>query len=605
MDIHAKISEWNGLEKPFLVYYDAIDILSVALYQIRENITTFSEQELEVLRKIHLYTLEAYLNLAPKYRNPKQLEERTYFNDMTGLLARHNLALLENNPTTYDQKKADGTFKDIKEEIKQNPRYKLYSLNRVFPSNSLSESVYQQYEKLVNVFSFFPEFYEISSKKALDVDLEAYSKDLDLQSLIKSLVDTITTVPTQRDLDNCFYYIKEFGETEKSHEETLSVLFSRLIEKTKTCIELLSRFCNGGAKSSRKPTNSKRLGLTNSNVSNIIYGKSREKMIAEAKKTPYYLTTYTPDRIKEDQANLIAKWAMDTVVVKSDKKVFGSLAVMHIVPKEELSLEPQKEVKPITSSPVGNFDWFVWSTVQTNLKDFLGEKVEINFLANAFSVVDRHRGESGYTKSLLSSLVRLSNTWILHEYYEGTKKITIVEPLLSCSFVKERDLITGEEHEFFELHTVSEFYEKAEKLNQIMSFDEKLFKIEYYDKEGILTKLTQTKATASVVAHLLEHIYRFKYYYEHPRKTKDGKEEERGKHYNKILFETLFDLLEADDRVKKLRWGRRIEGCFQYWKSLNYIDYEIERKANQRGKSYDYILLKYPEAPEDTPKLSS
>ena len=138
-----------------------------------------------------------------------------------------------------------------------------------------------------------------------------------------------------------------------------------------------------------------------------------------------------------------------------------------------------------------------------------------------------------------------------------------------------------------------------------MSFDEKLFKIEYYDKEGILTKLTQTKATASLVAHLLEHIYRFKYYYEHPRKTKDGKEEERGKHYNKILFETLFDLLEADDRVKKLRWGRRIEGCFQYWKSLNYIDYEIERKANQRGKSYDYILLKYPEAPEDTPKLSS
>lgn len=601
MNIHEQIAKWNSTDRRFWVYFDAIDILDTALYQKRENITDFSEQELDVLRKLHLYSLEVSIHIAPMYRNPEQLEGRIYFHEFSDFLSKHNLALLEKNPKTYDKYTTEGTFKDIRGEIAKNPKDKLFSLNRVLPSNSLAESIYQQYEKLINVFIYFSEFYEISSKKAIEIALSEHSGDLSVKDLMTSMLAQITAIPTEKELYNCFYYIKEFGETEESHEKTISVLFSRLIDRTKTSIKILSNFCKSGTKSSIKPKNANRLGLTNNNVSSIVFGKTREKMIAEEKKTYYYLTTYTPDRIKEDQAGLIAKWAMETVV-KSDKKVMGALAVMKRV---EDGLPEEQTVMPVTSSPVGNFDWFVWSTIQTNLKNFLDQKIDICHLANSFSVIERQRGESEYTKDLASSLISLSNTWILHKYKEGTKEITIAEPLLSCSFIKEEDLITGEVHEYFVLNTISEFYERAEKVNQIMSFDEKLFKIEYYDKDGILTKLAQTKTTASLVIHLLEHIYRFKYYYEHPRKTKDGKDEKRGSYYNTISFETLYDLVGADDRVKKLRWGRRIEGCFQYWKSLNYIDCDIVKKANQRGKSYDYILLKYPEAPEDTPKLSS
>ena len=260
-----------------------------------------------------------------------------------------------------------------------------------------------------------------------------------------------------------------------------------------------------------------KLVKTNNNQSNVVFGRTREKMIAEAKKTYYYSTTLTPDRIKEDQAQLISKWAKETVF-KADKKVMGYLAVMKRVPKEEqLDL-----ITPLTSSPVGFSDWDTWSIVHSNLKDHIDEKFDIKYLTKSFSISDRQKKENEYSRDFISSIGLLSNTWIIYRYNEGTKEVTFAEPLLSCNLLKERDKITGEEHEYFILTSVCKFYERAEQLNQVMSFDEKLFKIEYYDKDGVLVKLAQTTKNMTLITHLLEHIYKFKYYYENPRKIKES-----------------------------------------------------------------------------------
>lgn len=576
MTTNELIEHWKLSESPEMNFYDAIDILDNSISEIRSGVPYTDEQLLD-LRGIHLFTIQISLGISSTYQSFDSMNGRKTFHDLSYLISKYELPCIsgiENEKVDIVKKNTYGDcgigYKDT-------------------DTNALKDI-----EERIALFKEQREYLLSSTGKTTDHILYTESDS--------SLDDCITSLGliSSRDIYSCYFYIPEIRETDLYLNSALSKILQKAESKINQITKLIDALENQ-RKKDKQIKKANKLVKTNNNQSNVVFGRTREKMIAEAKKTHYYLTTLTPDRIKSDQAYLVSKWAKETVF-KTDKKVMGSLAVMKRVKD---GLPEEQTVMPVTSSPVGYFDWDIWSIVHSNLKDHINEKVDINHLTKSFSISDRQKKENEYSKAFISSISLLSNTWIIYRYNEGIKEVTFAEPLLSCNLAKERDRTTGEEKEFFILTSVCKFYERAEQLNQVMSFDEKLFKIEYYDKNGILVKLAHTPKNMTLITHLLEHIYKFKYYYENPRKNKDATDEDDAKRYKKIKFDTLFDLVEVNNRKSKLSYGRKVEGCFQYWKSLNYIDCDIVKKASQRGKSYDYILLKYPEAPEDTPKLSS
>ena len=57
-------------------YYDAIDILDKALYEIRENNVIFSEEDKETLRYFHKFTLAVSLHLLQPYKDINKIKNR-------------------------------------------------------------------------------------------------------------------------------------------------------------------------------------------------------------------------------------------------------------------------------------------------------------------------------------------------------------------------------------------------------------------------------------------------------------------------------------------------------------------------------------------------
>lgn len=573
MTTNELIEHWKSSESPEKNFYDAIDLLDNSISEIRSGVPYTDDQLLD-LRGIHLFTIQISLGLSSTYQSFDSMNGRKTFHDLAYLISKYELPCISG-------------IESEKEDIVKNNIYGDSGIGYKDTDTNALKNI----EERITLFKEQREYLLSSTDKTTDY-ISYTESDSSLDDCITSL-----GLISSRDIYSCYFYIPEIKETDLY----LNSVLNKILQKSEAKINQITKLLNALENQTKKDKQIKKankLVKTNNNQSNVVFGRTREKMIAEEKKTHYYLTTLTPDRIKTDQAYLVSKWAKETVF-KTDKKVMGSLAVMKRVKD---GLPSEQTVVPVTSSPVGYFDWDTWSIVHSNLKDHINEKVDINHLTKSFSISDRQKKENEYSKAFISSIGLLSNTWIIYRYNEGTKEVTFAEPLLSCNLAKERDEITGEEKEFFILTSVCKFYERAEQLNQVMSFDEKLFKIEYYDKDGILVKLAQTPKNMTLITHLLEHIYKFKYYYENPRKNKAATDEDDAKRYNKIKFDTLFDLVGVNNRKSKLSYGRKVEGCFQYWKSLNYIDYEIVKIAKQRGKSYDYILLKYP---DNMPSFSS
>lgn len=577
MNLKTKLDKWSSSLDTNKELFASVDLLGEALSLMEQESYSFNEYELSILRDIHLYIVRFTLGIGKGVWTFEKDGAAFYVRDLRDLIHTFNFKCISFNPINYEL----NLFKKATLNVKFPDDFSnKYGLSKTLDEDSLSYEVYQRYSRISDI----QHYYNSSNEVAFYIFEKAKIDE-------KSPIIKFTFV-TQEDLLSSYFFCPQIGETEDDHEKLLNSFFSELEEKLLRELDALnSVLALKKAKEKEKFKSSEKLVLTNSNVSNIIFGKTREKMIAEARKTPYYLTTYSPDRLKEEKAQIIADWAKETVF-KADKKVLGQLAVMKTIPQEEqLDL-----VKPLTTSPVGDFDWYVWSSVHSNLKTLLNVEIELPQLRNAFSVSERQYGVTEYSKAFDSSIGLLSHTWILYKYMDGTQEITVAEPLLSCKLIKKRDQLTGKEKEYIILTSMSKFYERAESLNQVVSFHEDLFKIQY-EEDGVKKKLAQTKNTVILISHLMEHISKFKYFQEHKKRNKNpnGDNKKTEDNFNKISFNTLFELTKADNRKKRHDIAKRVEHCLSYWKTLGFIDYSIRMKKDSAGGiPYDHIILFNP-----------
>lgn len=577
MSFKTRLENWASSFDSSKNLFSSLWLLEDCLGLINLGGYSFSDQELSIMRDIHTYSMRFLLGIGKGTWTDQEDGTASYDLELSDLIHKFKFRCLSFNPINYELNlhKKDSLNLKISDDFSNK-----YGLSKTLDENSLSYEVYQQYTRISDIQNYYNTSSEVAFYLFKKVNREKENPILNF-----------TFVPPE-DLLSCYFFCPQIGETEEDHEKLLHSLFSELEEKLIGELDSINTILSSKKNNERRKFKpSEKLVLTNNNASSIVFGKTREKMIPEARKTPYYSTTYTPDRLIEEKAQIIADWAKETVF-KADKKVLGHLAVMKTISKEE-----QIElVKPLTTSPVGDFDWYVWSSIHSNLKNLLNEKVEMRALRNSFSVSERQYGVTKYSEAFDTSAGLLSHTWILYKYIDGKKEVTVAEPLLSCKIIKEKDQETGAEKEYFILSSMSMFYERAEQSNQVISFHEDLFKIEY-EEDGEKKKLAQTKNTVRLVNYLLEHISKFKYFQEHKNKRSKESEEpkKREDNFNKISFETLFKLTNADTRKKRHDIVERVKHCLDYWKSLDYIDYGIRmKKEGAGGTQYDYIILFNP-----------
>lgn len=525
-----------------ITYYDAIDILDKALFEIRGNNVSFSDNDKDALRSLHELTLAVSLHLLPPYQDINALKKRTVFNDLPYLIAKYKLPFL----------------KDIEED------------------SEFLETSKHIYDAIIS-----GEFRDNQNYSTYVKDLILNSKNVDGTSK-DFLIDNIdNAVLSRADIVACYSFIEDIGETEEEYKHRF---FKFLKAKQLRLKKLFDE-----AEINQKPRKPKKLVTPNNNPSKKVFGKSNQKTNIKENDTPYYSVPGTSDEILEYRSLISTTFAKD-IKVKDTKTLTGQLALV-------TSISDQKErYKPMISAPLNSFDMYVYSNTIACLRDYISTKVDIDLLLTSFSGTDRIREETDFTRSFVNSLMKMRSTSVFFEYKTKNKTVSILEPILSFTLTKETNDKTGKEKRYITLHKMPEFFEWAESLNQVISIPDKLFRIEY-KKNGKISKLRQTKRNTLLINHLLEHISNFRYFFENKNK-KEEEEKESPERFSKILFETLYEIAEAKTKEERRDVSEIIEHCLEYWKECNLVDYRIETEAATGGRRYIAINLFYPKNPQ-------
>ena len=528
-------------------YYDAIDILDKALYEIRENNVIFSEEDKETLRYFHKFTLAVSLHLLQPYKDINKIKNRTVFNDLPFLIAKYKLPFLKD-------------IEDDKDFLETSKLIYEGTVSGEFRNN-------QDYST------------PIKDQILKDKNLDGHSRSLFLDNIDIAVL-------SRTDIAACYSFIEDIGETYEQHRIDFFKLLKTKQLKLKKLFDVASK-----NQKTKKPD---KLVSPNNNPSWKVFGKSNSKL--KENETPYFSVTYTQEELLESRSLISTNFARD-ITVKDTKTLTGQLALMSSVDR---SIQ-QERVKPMLSAPLSNFDRYVYSNTVACLRNYINKKVEVDLLLTSFSGTDRIREETDFTRSFVNSLTKMRSTSVFFEYRTKTKIVSILEPLLSFTLKKEIDAKTGKEKNYIILHKMPEFFEWAESLKQVISIPEKLFRVEYKKnaKDEKTSRLRQTKRNTLLLNHLLEHISNFRYYFEN-KKLKDGEEEDSPERFSKILFETLCEVTETKTKDEKRELPFTIEHCFKYWQKCNLVDYKFEWEDAKGGRRLVAIHLFYPEDPRLT-----
>lgn len=525
-------------------YYDAIDILDKALYEIRENNVIFSEEDKETLRYFHKFTLAVSLHLLQPYKDINKIKNRTVFNDLPFLIAKYKLPFLKD-------------IEDDKDFLETSKLIYEGTVSGEFRNN-------QDYST------------PIKDQIIKDKNLDGHSRSLFLDNIDIAVL-------SRTDIAACYSFIEDIGETYEQHRIDFFKLLKTKQLKLKKLFDVASK-----NQKTKKPD---KLVSPNNNPSWKVFGKSNSKL--KENETPYFSVTYTQEELLESRSLISTNFARD-ITVKDTKTLTGQLALMSSVDR---SIQ-QERAKPMLSAPLSNFDRYVYSNTVACLRNYINKKVEVDLLLTSFSGTDRIREETDFTRSFVNSLTRMRSTSVFFEYRTKNKIVSILEPLLSFTLKKEIDAKTGKEKNYIILHKMPEFFEWAESLKQVISIPEKLFRVEY-KKNGKTSRLRQTKRNTLLLNHLLEHISNFRYYFEN-KKLKDSEEEDSPERFSKILFETLYEVAEVKTKEERRDVSDIIEHCFEYWKKCNLIDYKPEWEDAKGGRRLIAMHLFYPEDPRLT-----
>ena len=522
-------------------YYDAIDILDKALYEIRENNVIFSEEDKETLRYFHKFTLAVSLHLLQPYKDINKIKNRTVFNDLPFLIAKYKLPFLKD-------------IEDDKDFLETSKLIYEGTVSGEFRNN-------QDYST------------PIKDQILKDKNLDGHSRSLFLDNIDIAVL-------SRTDIAACYSFIEDIGETYEQHRIDFFKLLKTKQLKLKKLFDVASK-----NQKTKKPD---KLVSPNNNPSWKVFGKSNSKL--KENETPYFSVTYTQEELLESRSLISTNFARD-ITVKDTKTLTGQLALMSSVDR---SIQ-QERAKPMLSAPLSNFDRYVYSNTVACLRNYINKKVEVDLLLTSFSGTDRIREETDFTRSFVNSLTRMRSTSVFFEYRTKNKIVSILEPLLSFTLKKEIDAKTGKEKNYIILHKMPEFFEWAESLKQVISIPEKLFRVEY-KKNGKTSRLRQTKRNTLLLNHLLEHISNFRYYFEN-KKLKDSEEEDSPERFSRILFETLYEVAEVKTKEERRDVSDIIEHCFEYWKECNLIDYKPEWEDAKGGRRLIAMQLFYPKDP--------
>lgn len=522
-------------------YYDAIDILDKALYEIRENNVIFSEEDKETLRYFHKFTLAVSLHLLQPYKDINKIKNRTVFNDLPFLIAKYKLPFLKD-------------IEDDKDFLETSKLIYEGTVSGEFRNN-------QDYST------------PIKDQILKDKNLDGHSRSLFLDNIDIAVL-------SRTDIAACYSFIEDIGETYEQHRIDFFKLLKTKQLKLKKLFDVASK-----NQKTKKPD---KLVSPNNNPSWKVFGNSNSKL--KENETPYFSVTYTQEELLESRSLISTNFARD-ITVKDTKTLTGQLALMSSVDR---SIQ-QERAKPMLSAPLSNFDRYVYSNTVACLRNYINKKVEVDLLLTSFSGTDRIREETDFTRSFVNSLTRMRSTSVFFEYRTKNKIVSILEPLLSFTLKKEIDAKTGKEKNYIILHKMPEFFEWAESLKQVISIPEKLFRVEY-KKNGKTSRLRQTKRNTLLLNHLLEHISNFRYYFEN-KKLKDSEEEDSPERFSRILFETLYEVAEVKTKEERRDVSDIIEHCFEYWKECNLIDYKPEWEDAKGGRRLIAMQLFYPKDP--------
>lgn len=522
-------------------YYDAIDILDKALYEIRENNVIFSEEDKETLRYFHKFTLAVSLHLLQPYKDINKIKNRTVFNDLPFLIAKYKLPFLKD-------------IEDDKDFLETSKLIYEGTVSGEFRNN-------QDYST------------PIKDQILKDKNLDGHSRSLFLDNIDIAVL-------SRTDIAACYSFIEDIGETYEQHRIDFFKLLKTKLLKLKKLFDAASK-----NQKTKKPD---KLVSPNNNPSWKVFGKSNSKL--KENETPYFSVTYTQEELLESRSLISTNFARD-ITVKDTKTLTGQLALMSSVDR---SIQ-QERVKPMLSAPLSNFDRYVYSNTVACLRNYINKKVEVDMLLTSFSGTNRILEETDFTRSFVSSLTKMRGTSVFFEYRTKNKIVSILEPLLSFTLKKEKDAKTGKEKNYIILHKMPEFFEWAESLKQVISIPEKLFRVEY-KKNGKTSRLRQTKRNTLLLNHLLEHISNFRYYSEN-KKLKESEEEDSPERFSRILFETLYDVAEVKTKEERRDVSDIIEHCFEYWKECNLIDYKPEWEDAKGGRRLIAMNLSYPKDP--------
>lgn len=522
-------------------YYDAIDILDKALYEIRENNVIFSEEDKETLRYFHKFTLAVSLHLLQPYKDINKIKNRTVFNDLPFLIAKYKLPFLKD-------------IEDDKDFLETSKLIYEGTVSGEFRNN-------QDYST------------PIKDQILKDKNLDGHSRSLFLDNIDIAVL-------SRTDIAACYSFIEDIGETYEQHRIDFFKLLKTKQLKLKKLFDATSK-----NQKTKKPD---KLVSPNNNPSWKVFGKSNSKL--KENETPYFSVTYTQEELLESRSLISTNFARD-ITVKDTKTLTGQLALMSSVDR---SIQ-QERVKPMLSAPLSNFDRYVYSNTVACLRNYINKKVEVDMLLTSFSGTNRILEETDFTRSFVSSLTKMRGTSVFFEYRTKNKIVSILEPLLSFTLKKEKDAKTGKEKNYIILHKMPEFFEWAESLKQVISIPEKLFRVEY-KKNGKTSRLRQTKRNTLLLNHLLEHISNFRYYSEN-KKLKESEEEDSPERFSRILFETLYDVAEVKTKEERRDVSDIIEHCFEYWKECNLIDYKPEWEDAKGGRRLIAMNLSYPKDP--------
>lgn len=566
--VRESLTQWKAKTSRTRNYYESIDILRESLYAIEHEPSAYEEEDFSILRDIHKYAMECILGVSrPNYHIAENDENRSYFPELTDLKYSSELKILKPNPVYYALKINNAGLPELNFPADFSDQF---GLDYEIKPNSIAEEIYKKYRKIIELQEFLNSSDYITN----------FIKEADkLTDAGVDLFKNMFTCTSDEDLLTCYYYIPAIGETEESHEKLLLKLFAKIIPRQETLISIVDRYYKRKRVQRLKDTTN--LSTPNNNAANTIFGKSSTKLIPEQKKTPFYETA---EKVTlEDISFMTEEYAMDIIVGKhKNKDIFGKLAVLSSVEKNI----NKERFKPIASSNLDSFDFYVYANTISCLKQALNTRVNIDDLITAFSSTKRIRGETEFKKQFVASLLKMRDTTIVYQYPDKKKNRTVGVTESVLNFTTETYEVNGEKQSFITLHNVPKFFELAEEQNQIISIPAKLYKVEY-SENGKKKTLSQTITNIQIMNHLLQHIYKFKYHHIHKR---EGAPE----NFNRILIESIFDSIGADTKLKRSRAIDTVFICLDFWKMGGYIDYEPEKVKSKGGYSYIAIHLKYP-----------